>query len=112
MKKSLSWLRLSEELEEELREFTAAHGIQYVLGESERIDWLYERLWALALSGAPDYVPVTDDIPTEYLEQVERDNRIRELFEQEVEEERNYLTYRHEKRSRKTKTLTFLATPK
>ncbi|PTT21708.1 hypothetical protein DBR36_03415 [Microbacterium sp. HMWF026] len=82
-----------------------------MLGESEQIDWLYESLWGLVLEQAPDFVPITDDIPSEYIDQIERDNRVRELIEQAVEEERHYLTYRQEKRIRKTKTLTFLATP-
>lgn len=112
MTASRRWRDLHEELSEALRDYTSAHGIQYVLGGSEHIDWLYESLWGLALEQAPDFVPITDDIPEEYVDQIERDNEIRELLEQAVEEERHYLTYRHEKKSRKTKTLTFLAAPK
>jgi len=111
-RKSQRWRHLSEELAEALRDHTSAHGVQYVLGDSEQIDWLYESLWALVLEQAPDFVPITDDTPSEYIDQIERDNRVRELLEQAVEEERHYLTYRHEKQSRKKKTLTFLATPK
>ncbi len=83
-----------------------------MLGDSKQIDWLYENLWATVLEQAPDFVPITDDIPKEYIDQIERDNEIRGLFEQAVAEERQYLTYRHEKESRKRKTLTFLASPK
>jgi len=83
-----------------------------VLGESEQIDQLYESLWGLVLEQAPEFVPITEDIPEEYLEQVESDNAVRELLEQAVSEERQYLTYRHEKKTRKRKTLTFLTTPK
>jgi hypothetical protein len=109
---SQTWKRLSEELREALRDYTSAHNEQYVLGGDDRIDWLYESLWGLLLENAPEFVPLMENIPAEYIDQIEQDNKLRELLEQAVEKERQYLTYRHEKQGRKTKTLTFLATPK
>ena len=106
------WRDLRNELEEALRNFTSATGEQYVLGEDQQIDRLHESLWSLVLESAPEFVKITDDIPPEYIDQIEQDNAIREALEERVEEEREYLKYRHEKRSRRTRTFTFLATPR
>ncbi len=112
MRRSQRWRELHDQLGEALRDFTSAQGVQYVLGEDSKIDSLYDHLWGMILESAPDEVPLTEDIPEEYIAQIQHDNAIRELIADKVEEERDYLTFKHDKASRRVKTLTYLATPK
>lgn len=72
-----------------------------MFGEDEELDALHEQRWAALISAAPEYVPITDDVPQEYLEGIERDNAVYEKVLEQVEQERNALMYRQEKNTRK-----------
>lgn len=55
----------------------------------------------MLIERAPQYVPITSDIPDEYLEQIEHDNAVYEMIQEQIASEREAIAWRQEKRRRK-----------
>lgn len=55
----------------------------------------------MLLERAPAYVPITPDIPEEYLEQIEHDNAVYEMIRDQIDAEREAISWRQEKGKRK-----------
>ena len=97
-----TWRVLSEELDLALENYKLCHRVRaYVLGDDPEIDRLYEQRWALLLENAPDYVWLTEDVPDEYRDAAEHENRVRTFLERQVDAEREAIRYRPEERGRR-----------
>lgn len=93
--KANDWRHGEEELIAALREYRAAHKEEYQLGEDPDIDVLWASRWAAMMSSV-EYIPVTDEIPVEYLADIEQGNAIYELTKDRVDEERDEVSTKYD----------------